>query len=91
MTLLIVLSLVAAAVIAFAIVKKRSSTIVEKAEIVEAEIVAPVKKELTLKPKKQSAQKKQNLSKRNQQVKNQIKKKNNGTSYRNRIKEDLGN
>ena len=65
---MIIQLVVAAAVIAFAIKKKTNSTVVEKAEIVEAkiveaeiveaEIVAPVKKEITLKPKKQSAEKK---------------------------------
>lgn len=68
MTLLIVLALVAAAVIAFAITKKKKVEVVEQAPIV------PVKKELTLTAKKQPIEKKAEVKEKKPKSKKTTKK-----------------
>lgn len=74
MTLLIVLALVAAAVIAFAIVKKRKVEVLEQAPIEVIEPVAPAKKELTLKPKKEAIEKKAEVKEKKPKSKKSTKK-----------------
>lgn len=74
MTLLIVLALVAAAVIAFAVFKKKKVEIIEQAPIEVIEPVAPAKKELTLKAKKQPVEKKTEVKEKKPKSKKTTKK-----------------
>lgn len=74
MTLLIVLALVAAAVIAFAIVKKRNVEVLKQTQIEVLEPVASIKKELTLKPKKEAVEKKAEVKEKKPKSKKTTKK-----------------